>query len=105
MHRFAVSFYKKPIAVNDLGYVSYKNSNYVLDLYGLSSIDALDHRRNDPNSEWMNNLAKSKNVEFVMIYPEWFKDIPDNWIKSRIVASKQRAHNPCRKYSCVLRLE
>jgi hypothetical protein len=81
MHRFAVSYYKKPVAVNDIGYVSYKNIHYVLDLYGLASIDALDHRKNDPNSDWMNNLAKSKNVEFAMIYPGWFKGIPDNWIK------------------------
>ena len=30
MHLFAVDFYKRNIAVNDLGYVSYRNENYVL---------------------------------------------------------------------------
>ncbi|MDX1696293.1 MAG: hypothetical protein R3208_21185, partial [Ketobacteraceae bacterium] len=34
MHRFAVEYYNKPLAVNDLGYVSYNNDNYVLDLWG-----------------------------------------------------------------------
>jgi hypothetical protein len=29
MHRFAVEFYKRPVAVNDLGWVSYRNPNYV----------------------------------------------------------------------------
>ena len=45
MHRFAVNYYDKPIAINDLGYVSYRNNNYVLDLEGLSSLSALVHRK------------------------------------------------------------
>ncbi len=37
MHRFATDFYKQPVAVNDLGWVSYKNDAFVLDLQGLGS--------------------------------------------------------------------
>ena len=44
MHRFAVDFWGKPVAVNDLGYVSYRNPNYVLDLWGLASPQALKAR-------------------------------------------------------------
>lgn len=81
MHRFAVDYYNKPVAVNDLGFVSYKNSNYVLDFWGLASLDALKHRKNKSNAEWMNDLAKSKNVALAMIYKSWFIIIPDDWIK------------------------
>jgi hypothetical protein len=81
MHRFAVNYYKKPVAVNDLGYVSYKNNNYVLDLWGLASIDALKYRKTNHSSEWVNKLTKSNDIELAMIYEDWFKSISDDWIK------------------------
>ena len=80
MHRFAIDYYAKPIAVNDIGYVSYRNDNYVLDLAGLASPSALTHR-NDMNPKWMNDLAETNNVKFAMIYDTWFNNIPANWIK------------------------
>lgn len=81
MHRFAVHYHKKPVAVNDLGYVSYKNDNYVLDLWGLTSKEALVHRKSNRGPEWMNELAKSRDVELAMIYEPWFNNLPDDWIK------------------------
>lgn len=80
MRRFAVDYYKKPVAVNDLGYVSYKNNNYVLDLYGLASLEALNYRKTRQDFEWMNNLANEKKVGLAMVYDNWFK-VPGNWIK------------------------
>ena len=80
MHRFATK-YNKAIAVNDLGYVSYQNNNYVLDLWGLASIDALRLRKSSNKSDWITQITQNKNVEFAMIYEEWFKEIPDNWRK------------------------
>jgi hypothetical protein len=80
MHRFAVK-YNKAIAVNDLGYVSYQNNNYVLDLWGLASIDALRLRKSNNKADWMTKIAQNKNVEFAMIYDDWFKEIPDDWKK------------------------
>jgi hypothetical protein len=82
MHRFAAEFYAKPVAVNDVGYVSYRNDNYVLDLWGLASLDALRQRRNGGNPEWINELVASKGVGAAMIYEEWFDGkIPSAWIK------------------------
>ncbi|ACF14173.1 putative membrane protein of unknown function [Chloroherpeton thalassium ATCC 35110] len=81
MHRFAAEYYKKPVAVNDLGYVSYQNKNYVLDLNGLASLEALHFRSSGAPCEWMNELAVKKNVRFAMIYDSWFKEHPKNWIK------------------------
>ena len=80
MHIFATE-YNKPVAVNDLGYVSYQNNNYVLDLVGLASIDALRLRISDDTSGWMATATQDKDVELVMIYDEWFKDIPNDWKK------------------------
>src|SRR5262249_29726849 len=37
MHRFVADFYRRPVGVNDIGWVSYRNPNYVLDLWGLGS--------------------------------------------------------------------
>lgn len=80
MHRFAVQYYNEPVAVNDLGYVSYKNSNYILDLWGLGSEEAFHHRKNDNDSEWMSVLCKEKSIGLVMIYENWFDNIPNEWI-------------------------
>lgn len=81
MHRFVTEYYKKPVGINDLGYVSYKNPNYVLDFAGLASLKALKFRFEKPDSKWMKRLADKKNVELVMIYPAWFKKLPQSWKK------------------------
>ena len=81
MHRFATEYYKKPVAVNDIGLVSYNNAYYVLDLWGLASNEALKLRFKSNNLDWMDKLAVSKNVELAMIYDSWFNEVPENWIK------------------------
>lgn len=81
MHRFVTQYYMAPVAVNDLGYVSYKNDHYVLDLYGLASLDALQYRLSEEDGQWMDNLASEKNVKLAMIYEKWFDHIPESWIK------------------------
>jgi len=95
MHRFATDFYKNPIAINDLGYVSYQNDNYVLDFAGLANIDALNYRLVDASTEkWMQKLAKSKNVRFAMIYDFWFKNVPEKWVKVAELFLSRKAITP-----------
>lgn len=81
MHRFAVDFYDKPVAVNDLGYVSYKNDNYVLDFLGIASTKILHYRKNSDNDNWMSDISNKYNIGLAMIYEDWFRNIPDEWIK------------------------
>ena len=81
MHRFAADYLNKPVAINDLGYVSYKNDNYVLDLWGITSEKALNYRMMSGNGVWMNELCQKNNVELAMIYEKQFKGIPAGWIK------------------------
>jgi hypothetical protein len=80
MHRFATQYYRKPVAVLDIGYVAFRNSNYVLDLVGLASIESARHQQN-PDSSWMQRLAERHDVELAMIYAQSFKELPANWTK------------------------
>jgi hypothetical protein len=80
MHRFAVDYYRRAIAVNDLGWVSYKNPNYVLDLWGLASEEARQERMVTHRANWMDRLAREHGIGVAMIYREWFTgEIPATW--------------------------
>lgn len=87
MHRFAVDHWREPIAVNDLGWVAWRNPHPVLDLWGLGSPAALDvrlaARRNpDPDSweDWMGGVMAEHGTEIALIYDRWFPERPDAWI-------------------------
>jgi hypothetical protein len=80
MHRFATLFWKKPVAVNDIGYVSFENDQYVLDLYGLGSAEA---RRSlaTGDHDFFNRLTSQHMVHLAMIYDVWFLGwVPSNWM-------------------------
>lgn len=81
MHRLAAEFYKKPIAVNDLGYISYKNDEYILDLWGLASFEALTLRQQDKTASWIQPLIEKKQVGLAIIYDKWFEKRPTEWVK------------------------
>ncbi|CAH9018660.1 hypothetical protein [Candidatus Nitrosacidococcus sp. I8] len=80
MRRFAQDFYHQPIGVNDLGLVSYKNPNYVLDLWGLGSEEVrrlkLEH---EYNIDAMEHLLTNHHVGLIMIYDRWFPQVPKSW--------------------------
>ncbi|MES2765705.1 MAG: hypothetical protein V4642_07555 [Bacteroidota bacterium] len=80
MHRLA-KLYNKPVAINDLGFVSFRNNNYVLDLWGLASLKALKLRTNATSAEWPDTLCREHNAELVMIYDTWFPQVPTAWIR------------------------
>jgi hypothetical protein len=91
MHRFIVDFYRQPVAVNDIGLVSYHNPNYVLDLWGLGSEEARKARMLTHTRGWMDKLTRSHNVGLVMIYRTWFgADIPPSWQR---IATLYNAHS------------
>jgi hypothetical protein len=91
MHRFATDFYRRPVAVNDLGWVSYRNPNYVLDLWGLGSEDARIARLVTHRPGWMDQLTHRHNVGLAMIYPSWFSgEIPASWHQ---IATLRNAHS------------
>jgi hypothetical protein len=67
------------VAVVDLGRVAYENESFVLDLWGLASPAALQHRRSGSGPDWMNDLAMEKDVKLAMIYDFRFVELPQNW--------------------------
>ena len=79
MHRFVVDFWRKPVAVNDLGYVAFENPQYVLDLWGLASIEALKARLHGEPTGWMSDLSKRHDVGLAMVYAPWFQNRPPEW--------------------------
>jgi len=81
MHRFATEYFSRSVAVNDLGLVSYQNSNHVTDLYGLSSERARRlHAQSRMNAATIDALVKDDGVEFAMIYEPVFKGaVPSRW--------------------------
>lgn len=81
MHRFAVGWWRRPIAVNDLGWVSYRNDRHVVDLWGLASLEAFHARVPWKGPAWMDTLAGKYDVGLAIIYDEWFSERPAGWIK------------------------
>jgi hypothetical protein len=81
MHRFATEWWKKPLAVNDLGWVTYGNDQYVLDLWGLGSYEALSARKSNADPVWMKDLAAKHEVGLVMVYENWVPGRTLGWVK------------------------
>lgn len=81
MHRFVLDQWKQPVAVNDLGWVSWQNDTYVLDLWGLGSYEALKLRGTEPGTDWMARLCRDHSVKLAMVYDDWFHGAPAGWTK------------------------
>ncbi|WP_298564978.1 hypothetical protein [uncultured Aliiroseovarius sp.] len=82
MSRFAKEYVQAPVAVNDLGLVAWRNQNYVLDLWGLASSEALQTRRSRPKPGWGQALVERAQVDLVMIYDSWLADaVAANWVR------------------------
>jgi hypothetical protein len=80
MHRFVADFYRKSVAVNDLGWVSYRRPPevYVLDLWGLASPEA--SRQPDKDADWLDAITRAHSAGLAMIYPDWYEEgAPDDW--------------------------
>lgn len=78
LHRLVTECWRKPVAVNDLGWVSFRNDAYVLDLWGLGSETARKARAAAAPG-WMKALTDDKGVELALIYADWFPDLPGDW--------------------------
>lgn len=74
MARFAKDHLDEPVAANDIGYVAWRNPNYVLDLWGLASQAALERRLSTEAGIWVDELADAEGVRFAMIYDPWLAE-------------------------------
>lgn len=81
MHRFATEFHRGPVAVNDLGWVSYRNEAYVLDLAALGTPEALTAARAG-EAGWQERLVRERGIGLAMIYGEWASAwLPGDWAR------------------------
>jgi hypothetical protein len=78
MHRFATEFYDGPVAVTDLGWVSFRNDHYVLDLFGLAHRSAVEARLRGDRA-YMDDLTRQYDVHLAMLYGVWYPDLPERW--------------------------
>ncbi len=83
MHRFATEYFPETVAVNDLGWVSFRNDNYVLDLWGLGSETARQNWANHGlEAGWVHDMVSSHNATYAMLYPGLFETALDpSWCK------------------------
>lgn len=70
---------KEPIAANDIGWLSFNNSNYVLDLWGLGNFSVYQKRTGPVNPQWMDRLTQQYHVRMVMVSP-FILRMPANWV-------------------------
>ena len=81
--RFTREFYHGPVAVNDLGLVSFgrRSNEYVFDLVGLGSYEAFRVKEADRTPAWLDRVTREHGIGLVMVYPEWFKHgLPAEWV-------------------------
>lgn len=83
LHRFTTELFDFPVAVNDLGWTSYRNDTYVLDLWGLGSETARRLiRRAGMTPEAIAALSDAKNIKYALLYESWFNyNVPSAWCR------------------------
>jgi hypothetical protein len=82
MHRFVTEFYKKPVVANDIGWVSYRNESYVLDLYGLASeqMRVARLKAGEDKNAARAALVGASGIELVMTYFPPNGELSQDWI-------------------------
>jgi hypothetical protein len=74
--------YGERVAVNDIGWVSYRNPDHVLDLWGLANDESRRHCL-ERGTGWVGDLVERDGAGLVMIYADLFQgEIPPEWIKA-----------------------
>lgn len=88
MHRFVTSFWRAPVAVNDLGWVAYKNPDYVLDLLGLGS-DKARRAYSERDRVWFERKPLEMNVGMAVIYKSFFPGfLPEQWSELAVLSAE-----------------
>jgi len=79
MGRFVRDYYKKNVAVNDIGLVSYRlpQNIYVLDTAGLASRES--YLQPNKDAQWTDRFVRSHDAGLAMIYTDWVQGIPPTW--------------------------
>ncbi len=82
--RFVKEHLQTDVAVNDLGWVAWRNPNYVLDLWGLASHEARQTRIFNPTPGWADALTEARDVPVALIYDteDWLAGaVGADWVR------------------------
>ncbi|MGH3507632.1 MAG: hypothetical protein ACRDO2_10560 [Nocardioidaceae bacterium] len=81
MARFVEDYWRRPVAVNDIGLVSLRPDVRVVDLWGLADREARIARF-EGEPDWLAQTVRSNQVELVMVYePVFGAHVPSGWKK------------------------
>jgi hypothetical protein len=82
MQRLA-QLWDAPVAVNDVGWVSYTSKHYVLDLFGLANREALERNKKEILATWIEDMTKRHNTQLIMVYDPFFPHeyLPRAWTR------------------------
>ncbi len=83
MARFVQTELQAPVAVNDLGWVAWRNDNFVYDLWGLGSREALIARAGGTAPDgWAGPLLARRGIHVAMVYEKHFgRALGPGWAK------------------------
>lgn len=72
---------EKSFGMNDIGIITYKTKKYTVDMAGLITPEVLDIQKLHPEegSKKLFDILKNKGVNYIIIYPDWFEYIMDNY--------------------------
>jgi len=80
MHRFVADFHRGPVAANDIGCLAYRNEHAVVDLAGIVAPGIWRQRLESDDVRWMDTAARAAGARCAMVYEDWFRGIPVNWV-------------------------
>jgi hypothetical protein len=86
MARFLQRYYpEQPVALNDIGAVSFFSDASIVDLFGLGSKEVAEAKINKRyTTEVIDRVTREKDVTLAMVYKGWFKrygGLPPEWVE------------------------
>lgn len=93
MARFVDQHVEGVVAVNDLGWVVFRNPGRVLDLWGLASSEALTLRLSHPPEGWAAPLVERRGADLAMIYDSWLdRAVAPGWVRLGALVLENEGH-------------
>lgn len=88
LHKLVVDHIEGRVAANDIGWITYRNPHYVLDIFGLASRDARIARQSEA-SDWLQPLLERHGVEIIIAYDYIAADAADDWHRVATMESQR----------------
>ncbi len=85
---FLKDFYQEqPVAVNDIGAISYFANSRVVDLFGLASMEVANaYRERRFDRDTIDQITQKEGVRVAIVYDDWFQTreiggFPEQWVR------------------------